>query len=215
MPKFIRQRHESHATQSSLHIFFGHFFSAAGENVFELRLERRKGVGNRYAQTFDSKIFCEGKRVENTSARGKLAWHANAGDISRAESVNGQGCDHGRVDAAAQSEHGSFKTAFGQIIAQSKRERAVEFFNRFRRRDRSSRRGVGIYNRDCLLESRKLRQQLSAGVNRDRVSVEYKLIISPNGVAVKNRTAILRGQAGNHFPANHWFAKAKWGGTDI
>src|SRR5437868_3428058 len=210
MPKFIRQRHESHATQSSLHIFFGHFFSAAGENVFELRLERRKGVGNRYAQTFDSKIFCEGKGVENTSARGKLAWHANAGDISRAESVNGQGCDHGRVDATAQSEHGSFETAFGQIIAQSKRERAVEFFNRFRRRNRGGRRGFGIYNRHRLLEGWKLHQQLSAGIDRDRVSVEYKLVISANGVAVKNRTVILRSQAGNHFPPDHWFTKAEW-----
>src|SRR5207237_10251328 len=117
MPKFIRQRHESHATQSSLHIFFGHIFSAAGENVFELRLERRKGVGNRYAQTFDSKIFCEGKRVENTSARGKLAWHANAGDISRAQSVTGQDCDPGRVDAAAKHEHDSLQAACGEKIA--------------------------------------------------------------------------------------------------
>src|SRR6266404_9095014 len=121
MPKLVRQRHEGHATHPSLHVLFRCIFGAAGENVFELRLERRKRVGNRYAQTFDAEILCEGKRVANTSARGELAWHANAGDVSWAEGVNRQGCDHGRVDTAAQSEHGSFETAFGQIIAQSKR----------------------------------------------------------------------------------------------
>ena len=95
MPKLVRQRHESHATQSSLHVFFSGIFGAASEDVFELRLECRKRLGNRYAQTFDPKIFCEGKRVENASARGKLTWHANARNISRAKSVNRQGCDYG------------------------------------------------------------------------------------------------------------------------
>ena len=63
--------------------------------------------------------FCDGARVIDAAARGKLCRHGDAGDAIGAKCIRRDDGDDGGINSAAEAEHGRFEITFVKIIAQA------------------------------------------------------------------------------------------------
>ncbi len=60
-------------------------------------------------------------------------------------------------------------------------------------------RTAGIDDGDVFLKCGKLREQFAVAVEREGVAVEDELVVPADGVAVKNRRAMLARDGGEHL----------------
>src|SRR5205814_521700 len=100
----------------------------------------------------DSCIIWRLPACEDAAARRKLTGHGNAGDVISADRVHRNRRDNGGINSAAQSEHGAFETALGQIVTQTQTQGRIKFLDNIGRGDLRTRRTLGIDDDAGLFE---------------------------------------------------------------
>ena len=121
----------------------------------------------------------------------------------------------GRVDAAAESQHHAFETAFAQVIAQAEAQRLEKFLWFAHGAAPGKERSVAVHDLESFLKCRELCEHAAACCDGQRVAIEHQLVVASRRVAIEDGDVMPRSQRGEHFAAPQWFADAERGGTDV
>src|SRR5207248_7309253 len=74
---------------------------------------------------------------------------------------------------------------------------------------------VRIDDGELFLKGRELRNEIARRIYRDRVAIEDKLVIAPDGVAIKNRSPVGAREGTDHFPPNPRFVQTERRRTQV